>query len=403
VEQAAEQDRRGGSLLAAVKTLSFQLSGAQLGITITSLIVGFIAEPTIGRALEPLLPAGSSPAISVALALAIATVVEMIIAELIPKNYAIARPFETGMALAMPLRVFNSLFRPLIVFLNSAANFTVRLFRIEPREELIGVRSLEEIGLLVRASFERGALGEEQASLLARSISFGEKTAADALVPRTSIVAVTEQSTLEDLAEIARTSGLSRFPVYRRDLDDVVGIVHVKDSYRIPIEDRGSTRVSEIMQEALFVPESRDLRSLLIEMRRQRRQMAVVLDEYGGTSGVVALEDLLEEIVGEIEDEYDRADAATMTAPPEGIFVVSGRLRPDELTEQTGFTLPEGEFETLAGFLLNRFDRIPEVGDQMTQDNWELKVVEMDRKRIAKVLLVAPPPTVLDEERGDMA
>ena len=402
VEQLAEEgDKRAQKALAALKTLSFQLSGAQLGITVTSLIVGFLAEPTIGVALEPLLerlpflPERSTLAVSVVLALVIATAVEMVMAELIPKNYAIAKPLETSLALAGPMRFFNGLFKPLILFLNSAANLTVRLFRIEPREELAGVRTLDELDRLIKTS----TLQKEEAALLTRSISFGDKTAADALIPRTSLLALESEATLHDLAVLALESGHSRFPVYARDLDDIVGIAHVKDSYRIPPDERPAVSVAQIMQDVMVVPESKDLDALLLEMRRERRQIAVVLDEYGGTAGIITLEDLLEEIVGEIEDEYDLdRPVPAMTPSPEGVYVLSGMLHPDELREKTGFSMPDGDYETLAGFLLKRFDRIPEAGDHTGYDGWEFKVVEMDRKRIAKVLAVAPTNREPDDE-----
>ncbi|MGH2735166.1 MAG: transporter associated domain-containing protein, partial [Actinomycetota bacterium] len=180
-----------------------------------------------------------------------------------------------------------------------------------------------------------------------------------------------------------------RMPVTGRDIDDIVGLAHIKDVYRIKSQERATTPVTAITQDALVVPESRKLESLLLEMRAERRQMAVVIDEYGGTAGIVALEDLLEEIVGEIEDEYDAAAPPQLTASPLGVKVVSGMLRPDELAEATGLEMPEGDFETLAGFLLTLLDRIPEAGDHTSYEGWEIKIVEMDGKRISKVLMVA--------------
>ena len=380
-----------------MKELSFHLSGAQLGITITSLIVGFIAEPTIGRLIEPLvvaagLPEGTALVVAIALALGLATATEMIIGELVPKNIAIAKPLETALKVSTPMRLVNGLQRPLIVFLNSAANATVRLFGIEPREELLRIHSLEELDLLVRSSRAEGTLEEEDFSLLARSISFENKTAADALQPRTSLVAITREETLADMAMRALESGHSRFPVFERDLDHIVGTVHIKDSYRFEPADRETTHVSQIMQEPLFVPESRDPASLLLEIRRTRKHLAIVIDEYGGTAGIITLEDILEEIVGDIEDEYDPdAGGTELTSPPPGVNVVSGMLHPDEVIEAAGFEMPEGDYETLAGFLFTLFDRIPQVGDHTSSDGWEFKVVEMDGHRISKVLVVAPP------------
>ena len=402
IEQLADEgDKRARSALAALKTLSFQLSGAQLGITLTSLILGFIIETTLGDAIEPLVeavgaPEGSVGAIAVTLALGLATMGEMVIGELIPKNVAIADSFRLALRVATPLRFVNSLFRPLIVFLNGAANVTVRLFGIEPREELASMRSLEELQALIHSSREEGSLPEEEFSLLSRSISFGDKTAADALVPRTAVVAVRRDQTLVDLTKTARECGHSRFPVHDGDLDQVLGVAHVKDSYAIPVEDRASNPIENIMREGLEVPESRSLDSLLIEMRRTRKHLAVVIDEYGGTAGIITLEDLLEEIVGDIEDEYDPTEAAT-TPPAQGVNVVSGMLHPDEVRDATGFEMPEGDYETLAGFLLMLFNRIPNSGDHAVYEGWEFKVVEMEGRRISQVLVVAPPPDEREE------
>ena len=393
-ELAEGGSRRASSTLSALRTLSFQLSGAQLGITLTSLVVGFMAEPTIGRVLEPVvdtvgLPEKTSLAVAIVLALAIATAAEMVVGELVPKNLAIARPIETALRVATPLRLVNAFFRPLIVFLNTAANFTVRLLGIEPQEELTQVRSLDELDYLIRASRQEGVLEEEEFSLLARSITLEDKTAADALTPRTAIVALSRDATLADLREVALDRGFSRFPIYGKDLDDIIGIVHVKDSYRFDHEQRAKTKVTQVMQDPLVVPESRNLASLLVEIRRTRKHLVVVIDEYGGTAGIITLEDILEEIVGEIEDEYDPQEATT-TAPPEGVYVLSGMLRPDEVKDTVGLELPDGDYETIAGFLLALFERIPEPGEHVSYDEWEFKVVEMDGRRIAKVLVVAP-------------
>lgn len=396
---AQEENRRAKSALAALRTLSFQLSGAQLGITITSLIVGFIAEPAIAEVIDPLVqllgvPSGTSLGVSIALALILATASEMVVGELVPKNLALAKPVDLALRTSTPLRFANAAMRPLIAWLNGSANVVVRWVGIEPRDELKSVHSLEELEVLIRSSRIDGGLAEAEFSLLSRSISFGGKDAGDALVPRTSIQAISQDRSLEDLTLLALESGHSRFPVIGRDVDDILGIAHIKDVYRVPREQRGATPLGEIAQEALVIPESRKLESLLLEMRGARKQLAVVIDEYGGTAGIVTLEDVLEEIVGEIEDEYDTAATAALTngrsEVAKGICVVSGMLHPDEVLEQTGFEMPEGGFETLAGFLLTEFDRIPSQGDHLEYRNWEFKVVEMDGKRIAKVLMVAP-------------
>jgi CBS domain containing-hemolysin-like protein len=347
--------------------------------------VGFLAE---------------SLPVSVAIALVAATAFEMVVAELIPKNLAIARPLPVAFVVVRPMIAVNKLLRPLILFLNNAANWTVRRFGIEPQEELMAVRSLEELDLLIHSSREEGALPKEEFELLAKSIEFGNKSADDALVPRVAVVALQEDETVAGMFAVAVERGFSRFPVYGKDLDDVTGIVYVKDGYGVPLEQRATTPVSEVMQEALVVPESRPLSSLLLEMRRQRRHMAVVADEYGGTAGIVTMEDLLEEIVGDIEDEHDPTSGARLTTPPEGIHLLSGLLHRSEVADATGFEMPEGHYETLAGFLLDRLERIPEGGEHVSHDGWEFKVVEMDGRRISQVLCVAPPAADDHEDDG---
>lgn len=406
VEHLAEQGDRGATgILKSLRRLSFELSGAQLGITWSSLLIGFLIEPSIGRplarALEGLgLPENSSFGLGVTVALVIATAVQMVAGELVPKNLAIARPLGMARAIATPMRIVNLGFKPLIVFLNASANWTVRRLGIEPRDELTAVHSLEEIEVLIQSSREGGALREEEFSLLARSIDFGDKTCADVLTPRTSMVALNRDDDLPALMTAALESGHSRFPVCGEGIDDVVGIAHVKDIYAVPRTRRSDTGVSEIMRPALVVPESRDLASLLVEMRRDRHQLVVVVDEYGGTAGIISFEDLVEEIVGEIEDEHDpRGSRGWLTGPPSGIHVVDGAAHAAELRE-IGFELPEGDYETLAGLLLSLFDRIPEQGDHISYEGWEFKVVEMDRNRIARVLVVAPS---LSEDEGDTA
>ena len=406
IEHLAESgNRRATGTLKALRSLSFQLSGAQLGITVSSLVLGFVAEPAIAVLIDPLVtavgvPESSSFGISITIALIVATAVQMVVGELIPKNLAIAKPLPVAFAVVGPLRACNAVLRPLIVFLNASANWTVRRLGIEPREELVGVRSLQEIELLIRSSREGGALLEEEYSLLYRSIAFGQKSVAEALVPRTAIVALPADALLTELVGLALESGHSRFPVFGEDIDDIRGLVHVKDCYRFPVPMRAEIPVSRVMQPALVVPESRDLDDLFLEMRRERKQLVVVVDEYGGTAGIVTLEDILEEIVGEIEDEYDpSAEALYTVGVPEGVHVVSGLLHTDEVIGECAFEMPEGPYDTLGGFLYWLFNRIPNKGDHVSYDGWEFKVVEMEGHRIDKVLIVQPNGEEEDQPR----
>ncbi|MCU1352001.1 MAG: hypothetical protein JWM05_1210 [Acidimicrobiales bacterium] len=389
--------------LAMLRRLSFYLSAAQLGITIVSVVLGFVAEPTIARVVEGPFASWWGPrtahGVSIALALTLATVLSMVLGELVPKNLVLARAERSALALAPPLRIFATVLSPVIRMANGVANAVVRRLGVEPQEELASARSLEELGRVVRSSGAEGELGAAPVTLFTRSLRFGDKTAAEALVPRLAVAWLDEHATVGDLIDKALETGHSRFPVCRGDLDDVIGVVHVKDVYRLPPDVRRSSPISEIVQDVFAVPETRDLESLFIELRSRRAHMAIVVDEYGGTAGIVTLEDLLEEIVGEIDDEYDFGQAPVTEAAP-GSWLVAGTLHPDEVREILGFDMPEGEYETLAGFLLDQLGHLPEVGERVTYHGWQFEIVEMDRRRIALVRAVAPPADAPDGAAG---
>jgi CBS domain containing-hemolysin-like protein len=387
VERRAEAgDRRARVLLRLVRRLSFQLSGVQLGITAASVVLGFVAEPVVAAAIEPAV--GRAP--SIALGLVLATVFEMVIGELVPKSVALARPEATGLRLARSASVFGAVAGPLIRLFNAAADAAVRRLGIEPSEELASVRSLEELEYLVRSSGEEGTLAPEAYTLLRRTFRFDEKTAADALVPRVDVRWVPAEATVADLVALAVETGFSRFPVCGTDLDDTVGVVHVKDVYGLPYDERATTPVAAITGPAPVVPETAPLNGLLADFRAGGNHLAVVVDEYGGTAGIVTLEDVLEELVGDIDDEYDPA-APTMSAVlPAGTYELPGTLHPDEVADACGFEIPDGPYETLAGFVLTVLGRIPVPGDAFVHDGWRLEVVDMDRKRVAGLRLSAP-------------
>ncbi|MGI8663507.1 MAG: hemolysin family protein [Acidimicrobiales bacterium] len=384
--KAAGGDKRAMRAEKVLRRLSFHLSGAQLGITVASLVLGFVAEPTVATLFEPVLGKGAS----VAAALLLVTLASMVASELVPKNLAIAQADRAAAALARPVLAYGVVFGPLIRLLNAAADVTVRRFGIEPLEELTAVRSLQELELLIRSSGEGGTLDADALTLLTRTIRFNDKTAADALVPRTSVTVVGPDDSIADLVTASVTTGFSRFPVCRDDLDDVVGTVHVKDVYRLPIEQRADAKVSAVMAEPFIVPESRDLGSVLVDLRTGNH-LAVVVDEYGGTAGIITMEDVLEEIVGDIDDEYDRPKLTRVL--PDGTYELPGSLHPDEVLDSCGYEVPEGEYETLAGFILQRLGRIPDVGDGFGHGGWLIEVVTMDRRRVALVRLRAPKRT----------
>ena len=400
VDRSRVSRRAAGGQASAQRTeqllgrLSFHLSGAQLGITITSLVLGFIMEPAIASILEPALGGvvgdDRAAGASVAIALVIATTFQMVMGELVPKSLAIAKPETVAYALSRSMQVYGVVAAPVVRAFNGCANWTVRRLGIEPQEELRSVRSLNELDLLFRSSGEEGQLDEDAVTLLTRAVRFTDKTAADALVPRTEVIGLSTGQTVAELTALAVQTGHSRFPVHDGDLDQIVGVGHVKDAFNVPFAQRATTPITEITGDALVVPESLDLSSLLKLLQSRATHLAVVVDEYGGTAGIITLEDLLEEVVGEIDDEHDRPTPPLSRVQRPGEWVLSGGLHPDEVFDTCGFELPEGPYETLAGFVLHSLGRIPVQGDRTAHDGWVVEVASMDRLRVATVRVVAP-------------
>ncbi|MCG5467781.1 hemolysin family protein [Micromonospora sp. LAH09] len=397
--RAAAGDQAALTVRAALRELSFQLSGAQLGITITALLTGYLAEPALARLFSPLLRplvGENTERYTPFLALALATLISMLFGELVPKNAALARPMPAALATAGPMHAFSRTFGWLIRGLNGSANRLVRALGVEPQEELASARSPEELGLLAAISARAGALPTDTAMLLRRTIRFGDKRAAEAMTPRVDVVALRVTATVAELLEESRRTGRTRFPVYEETLDLVTGVAGVPDALGVPLAERASTMVGSVAREPVYVPESLDLDGVLAALKAAGADLAIVVDEYGGTDGVVTIEDLVEELVGEIADEFDPAsvddaDAGELTVPGgERTVLVDGVLRSDEVAEQTGFRLPEGPYETLAGFLMARLGHIPLAGETVEAGGWEFTVVEVERHRIEQVRVVRP-------------
>ncbi len=390
VEVMAEQGhRRARVVRKLLSRLSFHLGGAQLGITVTSLLLGFLAEDTIGAVLDFLPGVSLSPGPTRAvIAIAIAAVLQMIFGELVPKNLAISRPLGTGLWLGSILRIYGLLAAPITTAFNGLANRLVRLLGIEPVEELRSLRSLEDLEYLVRASSAR-TIKEDEATLITRTLRLSRKDAADALTPRTSMVALRHSGTISDLVQSAKESGYSRFPVIGADLDDIVGMVEVKDVFSLTTDDRESGPLEDIVRPAVVVPEHRELDGVLVDLELAASRLAVVVDEHGGTAGLITREDILEELVGDIADEYDEPVAIT-ASQKDGRVIVEGLKSRDEIEEIVGLRLPDGPFETLAGFILQQAGSIPEIGQVVEWRGWKFEVLRKENLRIADVAIEAP-------------
>ncbi len=364
---AAEGDAAAIGVQKALRSLSTQLSGAQVGITVTNLAIGFLAEPAIAALIDgPLeaagVPSGAVHPVAIVIALTLSTVLTMIFGELVPKNLAIARPMPTARATQGFQRGFTAANGWLIKLLNGSANALVRRLGLEPQEELRSARSSTELASLVQRSADQGTLDVETAELMERSVEFGTRTAGEIMTPRVRTLTVEDGDRASRVIELARQSGHSRFPVLDAD-DNVVGTVHVKHAVALPLPERATTRVKHIMVKPTVVPDSIRLDPLLALLRQDGFQMAIVLDEYGGHAGIVTLEDVVEEIVGDISDEHDRLGARARQRR-DGSWILSGLLRPDEVEDMTGIELPEDEnYDTIAGLVLQVLGRVPESGD----------------------------------------
>jgi CBS domain containing-hemolysin-like protein len=367
---AASGDRSAEGVQRALRSLSTQLSGAQVGITVTNLAIGFLAEPAIARLIhQPLtwmgMPEGGVTPTALALGLILSTLATMVFGELVPKNVAIALPLATARATQGWMRGFTAVMKYPIRLLNGSANALVRALGVEPQEELRSARSSDELASLAGRSASEGTLDSETAHLVQRSLAFGPRTAGEIMTPRVQMACVDANDPVSEVIELSGATGFSKFPVIKGTSDNVVGSVHVKQAVAVPRSERVDTRIREVMVDATVVPESLRLDPLLSLLRGEGFQMAIVSDEYGGTAGVVTLEDVVEEIVGDIADEHDRY-GSRMRQRPDGSWIVSGLLRPDEVVDAIGMQLPEDEtYDTVAGLLVRELGRIPARGDQV--------------------------------------
>jgi CBS domain containing-hemolysin-like protein len=390
-DRAARGDRRARLVGRELSGLSFALSSAQFGITATSLLVGYLAERTIGdTVIRPVLdlvglPPGAAVGVAVTGAFLLSTVVQMVLGELFPKNLAISRPLGVALAVTPVTRAFGIVLGPVIRVFDAAAERVARtLFRIEHRMELEAGHSLDELARIIAASGEEGSLSEAQAQLLRRAVELGDTRVVEVMVPRPDVVWLEADASLADLRALARRTGHSRFPVHTGREDDVLGSVHVKDLLQVPADRRATTAVREVVAPMLVVPESEPLRRLLGDLRREQRTFALVVDEYGGTAGIVTVEDVLERLVGDIEDEFDRR-GHTVRRVGAGRHLVRGALQVDRVAEEFGLHLPEGPYETVAGFVLDRLGHIPEPGEHVEVDGWQLTVTRVEGVRVTEL------------------
>lgn len=388
-------DRRARTVRRALRDLYRQLSAAQLGITVASILLGYVAEDTVAHlfrdwfaSLPPSLDFLTRGGVASITAVAVISFLHVVVGEQAPKAWAITHPESTSRWVAAPLIFFSWITRPFTELLNWSSNVLVRMLGItSPSTEHDRVHSPEELRMLVEQSRKTGGLGAGDARLLEGVFEFSEKSARDVMTPRTDIVALPAGASLAEAADRVAAAGRSRYPVTGDSLDDVVGIVHAKDILRGMLLGSESP-VQDIARPAFFVPGTREVEDVLADMKRQKAHLAIVLDEFGGTAGLVTMEDLLEEIVGAIYDEYDQvpsgAPARSDTAGS-GVPILRGSTEIADVNRMLKLHLDESDYTTIGGLLFGRLGRLPRVGDRINLQGATFEILEMDGRRVGRV------------------
>ena len=400
-------NRRAKLAASAIHRLDHYISGTQLGITLASLALGWVGESTIAAIIVTIFDGFPAPfdflathVVATILAFALITFMHIVLGELAPKSLALLFPEAVSMWTAGPLILFSRALTPFIVFLNGTANLLLRLFGLSAPHDMERVHRPEELQMLLTQTYEHGLLREEPVEMIRGVFGLSETTATDVMTPRTEVIGVPAEWTVADAAAFILGEGHSRFPVFEESIDHIVGVVLARDVWRA--QTQGVADLRSIMRPGLFVPDTKPVESLLREMRRERAHLAVVVDEFGGTAGIVTIEDVMEEIVGEIEDELDEVPAEVEQGP-NGEILISGAFSIAELNDLYGLKLPDEDYTTVGGFVLGRLGRVARVGDQVTIRGGRLRVLAMDSRRISRLALFfdagsAAPPEVDPEE-----
>jgi CBS domain containing-hemolysin-like protein len=386
LELEHEGNRRARAVLNITARPPQFISAMQLGVTLTSLGIGALGEHALSKAFDTFL----ATALAIILAYLILTYFHVVIGELVPKGVALGHAEGVALWVAAPVRAFFLVTGPLVWVLMRSTEHVLRLFGLQPPGSELEVHSEAELKMLVSASTERGEIETEEREMLYKVFDFADKEVSDVMVPRPDVVALSIDLPPEDALAAVIDSPFTRYPVYRGSLDDIVGILHVRDLFS-ELHDRGIAAVDleDIVRPAHIVPETKDLAALLAEFRRANQHMAIVVDEYGGMEGIVTLEDLLEEIVGEIEDEYDLPDE-TVERIDDRTIRIDGTFPIDDFNEQFGTNLPVEDFHTMGGFVFGLLGRAPERGDRVEHDGVAFEVLEMDGTRILRLQVEFP-------------
>lgn len=371
------------------------IAATQLGITIASLALGWVGEPALSHYIEPLvdfLPeawiGAASHSIAAAISFIIITFLHVIVGELMPKSIALQDPDRTALFVAQPTLWTKTIFKPAIWAMNGTGNFLLRLIGVQSASEHSMGHSVQELKMLVEASEKIGILENVEREMLHNVFDFGESTAHEVMVPRTEMIAVDADGPIHELIHNAIQHPHSKFPAYEGDIDHIIGIAHVKDLVRVQHSDRKEATIRGLLREAMFVPDTLRLDALLQEFRTKRQHLAIVLDEYGGTAGLITLDDLMSQIVGEVNDSFDSTSTPDIQRLPDGSALIEGMTAIADVNEKFRLDLRDENYDTIAGYVLGKLERIAKVGDVVESDGIKLKVEALDGLRIARVSLL---------------
>ncbi len=393
--------------LEAIKDLDKFIAAVQLGVTISSIGLGWVGEGTLARIIEPLfafLPGISqniaTHTVSVSAAFALITFLHVVIGELIPKSIALEYTENTALIIARPMQIITFVFSPFIWLLNGFGNWVLKLFHVPHSHTASLVHSTEELDMLVNASYNGGVLNETEKDILHNVFKFSDLTAKQVMIPRTDMVCIPNDMALEDLNKLAAESQYTRYPVYDEDIDHITGLIHVKDLYSLSIKDEVCP-IAKLQRDIMLVPETITMDNLVLEFKKRKSQMAIVVDEFGGTSGLITLEDVLEEIFGEVQDEFDEEEEIDIKEIEENKYEANAMLRLDELAEFFQLdedSIDDEDIDTVGGLVVKLLGRLAEVNDTVTFDDLTFIVKEIDGARITKLEIIKKAKEQADEE-----
>jgi CBS domain containing-hemolysin-like protein len=388
--------------LEALQDLDKFIAAVQLGVTISSIGLGWVGEATLVRIVEPIfefLPQNyqlvAAHTVSVTIAFSLVTVLHVVIGELVPKSIALQFPEKTSLIIALPMKIIIKIFNPLISLLNGLGNFLLKIFRIKPSQGAHLVHSIEELNMLINASYNEGVLNETEKEMLHNVFKFSDLTAKQVMVPRTDMACIPSNITFDELNKMTNESQYTRYPVYEENLDHISGIIHVKDLYGLFLKKEDFS-VEKLLRPVLLVPETITMDNLVREFKKCQGQMAIVIDEFGGTSGLITLEDVLEEIFGEVQDEFDADEEADIKELSEKTYLANAMMRLDEIAEFFEIDIIDEDVDTIGGLVVKILGRIAQIGDSVEIQNLEFTVKEIDGARITKLIITRNNPQEKD-------